>query len=151
MSGSCASSTRLRTKSREIAYLQRDLSVTADKLEKLIEKDENDGVEDVQVFCNWLVKKYGSLDAGFRALDDDSSGGMSLTEFIGGLKQMGWLKIVGKRLYKLFDSQNTGQFTLSQLHEVYDKFVHGKEDTTLQNEIDEAHALEAKEKEKDKP
>lgn len=105
-----------------------DLEETRRKLQKLIDEDESDGVEDVQIFCRWLVRRYGSLENGFRALDANRSGGLSVSEFNVGLTQMGWIKIVGRRLFKIIDTLEKGEIDMSDLTRVWEKFVDGGQD-----------------------
>lgn len=106
----------------------KDLEEVRQKLQRLIDDDQADGVEDIQIFCKWLVKRYGSLQNGFNALDTSRNGGLSVSEFNSGLLTMGWIKIVGRRLFTIIDQQEKGEIDMSDLQAIWDKFVDGQED-----------------------
>eukprot|EP00747_Dinoflagellata_sp_TGD_P221834 gnl/TRDRNA2_/TRDRNA2_93614_c0_seq1.p1 gnl/TRDRNA2_/TRDRNA2_93614_c0~~gnl/TRDRNA2_/TRDRNA2_93614_c0_seq1.p1 ORF type:complete len:997 (+),score=203.30 gnl/TRDRNA2_/TRDRNA2_93614_c0_seq1:61-2991(+) len=108
-----------------------ELKANKRKVADLEESDvhKNDAETDCQIFCRWIINKYGGIDAGFRILDDDCNGEVTLGEFIDGLKTMGWIKIIGRRLYKLFDYDNVNRITLARMQEIYHKFVEGRGDT----------------------
>jgi len=106
----------------------KDYDEVKRKLQRLIDEDESDGVEDIQIFCKWIVKRYGNLQNGFNALDTSRNGGLSVSEFNSGLLTMGWIKIVGRRLFKIIDQQEKGEIDISDLQAIWDKMVDGKED-----------------------
>jgi len=95
------------------------------KMDAMIGQDELEGIDDVAIFCRWLIKKYGGIDRGFRALDTNLNGDLSYTEFCRGLTQMGWIQIVGRRLFNVIDPKEKGHLTLPMLWEVYHKYVEG--------------------------
>mmetsp|Transcript_50339 Transcript_50339/g.79753 ORF Transcript_50339/g.79753 Transcript_50339/m.79753 type:complete len:1647 (-) Transcript_50339:116-5056(-) len=126
---------------------EHELQESRQRLKQLIEEDESDGVNDVQIFCRWLIRRYGNLENGFRAMDSNKSGGMSVYEFNAGLMQMGWIKIVGRRLFKIIDAHEKGEIELSDLEAVFNRFVEGREDDediaeSLRKAEEESKAME---------
>lgn len=110
---------------KECRKFETDLKESRKKLKELIEEDESDGVSDIQIFCRWLTRRYGSLENGFRALDANRSGGLSVYEFCAGLGQMGWVKIVGRRLFKIIDQDEKGEIDMGDLHRIFERYVNG--------------------------
>jgi len=106
----------------ECADKSEALEDTTVRLQTLIDQDDSDGIHDVQIFCKWLIKKYGSLDQGFKAMDADRSGALSFAEFVATLNTLGWLKVVGRRLFQLFDPRSTGEITLDQLMATFERY-----------------------------
>jgi len=80
-----------------VAKLQRDLVKKA----QATEDSEFWGAMGVQGFRTYLIKKFGSVVAGWRMLDKDGNGHLSFYEFCNACRQMGYhgnLKLLWKQL-----------------------------------------------------
>jgi hypothetical protein len=81
----------------EVAKLQREMV----KKQQAVEDTEFWGAQGVQGFRTYLVKKFGSVVAGWRMLDKDGNGHLSFYEFCNACRQMGYhgnLKLLWKQL-----------------------------------------------------
>eukprot|EP00927_Polykrikos_kofoidii_P013970 TRINITY_DN16090_c0_g2_i1.p1 TRINITY_DN16090_c0_g2~~TRINITY_DN16090_c0_g2_i1.p1 ORF type:complete len:1650 (+),score=397.55 TRINITY_DN16090_c0_g2_i1:242-5191(+) len=122
-----------------LSGLETGYAEASAKLEKIYNQDELEGIDDVAVFCRYLIRRFGSLDRGFRALDENHSGLMSYVEFCRGLGGAGWIKIIGRRLFSIIDSDGRGQISLDMLHDVYRRYVDGRvEDPEASKRLAEA-------------
>merc|ERR1712176_1261024 len=75
------------------------------------------------------------------------NGKVDTMEFISSLNLMGWVRIVGRRLFKIIDQQQKGEIELSDLEAVFGRYVAGQPDEhevmqSLQRADEEAKAAE---------